>query len=301
MLYAHYIAEHNTSMTEMKNSPDAEIRALYVLSKETVKISEHFNGAFTFADLHWQSFTMGKLHKDDELHQVISVLDTEPRGCRQVRDVTDFYVLWDRRQHDGSLWVSIEPKNSFLPSGVHSVSYYYARFGISYQNAWLVLTKPDDSGELSELSRTTVDHLVSTVAASRTEANTVANYKVTELLHGYNLYCADSDKISVDSDGILTDTASEGDVLSSEGEIDTDDLEDDIDTRPDTTYCEMLAELKELLFAIHKLKKSLGAKRINWTEEMHRNHSAFDDKFRCLSKNPFKYFRNLHTDDFVFD
>ena len=299
MLYAHYRAEHDAYMTEMKTSPDEKIRALYTLSKETVKISEHFKGEFTFADLHWQSFTTGRLHKDDELHQVLSVIETEPLGCRQVREVTDFYVLWDRRQFDGSLWVSIEPKSSFLPSGVHSVSTYYARLNISYQNAWLVLAKPDDSDEISELPRTTVDHLVSTVA-TRTEANTVDNYKVSELLLGNALYSADSDENSTFSDGILTDTASEGDVMSGEGDVDTDDFEKDCDIRPDTTYCEMLAELKVLLFEIHKLKKQLGSKRINWTETMHRNHSEFDNKFRCLSKNPFKYFRNLHKDEFVF-
>lgn len=229
----------------------------------------------------WQSFTDGRIRPVDQLHPIISIIATEPRGCRKVVEVVGFYVLWRKpRIDDGSRWVTFEVKSSLLPSAVHSVKKYYASIGINYGNAWLDLEKPGDLDEtVPEFTPEEIDDLVASVAR-RTIENTV------------------SDAVR---DDLLSTHATEGDdLLPGEGEVDSDDFEHDCDDRPDTTYAEMLVDLKAIFFEVHKLKSMTTNTHIKWTPEMHLQRKRFDEKYVSLSKGPYKWFSRKHRDDFEF-
>ena len=263
---------HDTTLTKLRDSPDLATRSLYELTKTAVNVADFWKGELTFQDVLWQCYLAGRVHKDDELHQVICVVDTEPRGCKNVVAVTGFYVIWLQKQDDSSIWVTFEPKTSFLPSGVHVVSKYYSTIGITYQNSWLVLNAPGDlHDDVGTFTRRDVDELVSSVGR-RSDAATLDNAAVREL---------------------LSDTAFEGELLSDEGEPDFDDFEHDCDDRPDTTNLEMLADLRVILQAILDQKKGLVSKRCNWTPAIEKLKTKFNKKYACLnkSKDPFKHFR----------
>ena len=254
--------------------------ALYNKITTPVNVEKFFRGKYTFNDILWQSFSENRIRLIDQLHPVAQIIDTEPRGCRQVVKVKSFYVLWVQRQSDGSRWVTLEPKTSFLPSGVHSVKKYYASKGIKYGNSWLSLNEPGDLDDFYNFPPTEVDELVASVA--RRTAETTVSADVTNEL--------------------LSDMALEGDeLLSDEGQNDPDCFEDDCDDRADTTELEMLRDLKKICFQVHKLKSMSKASRPKWPSALKLERKKFDVKYFSLSINAYKYFQEQHGSSFVFN
>ena len=285
IFYLHIRDRHDTEISIIKK----EDRPLYNLLTTPVNVEEFFEGRYTFGDIMWQSFTDGRIRPVDQLHPIISIIETEPLGCRKVVEVVGFYVLWKKpRVEDGSRWVTLEDKSSVLPSAVHPVKKYYASIGINYGNSWLDLDKPDDLDDtVPEFTPNEIADLVASVAR-RTVENTV------------------SDEMR---DALFSTHAMEGDdLLPGEGEVDTDDFENDCDDRPDTTEAEklvemkseMLVDLKAIFYEIHKIKVMTTNSHIKWTPELKIQRKRFDKKYACLSKRPYKWFSSKHRDDFEF-
>ena len=161
-----------------------------------------------------------------------SFVPSSPNNCysssKHVKNVTHFFVLWLTRKPNGDLWVTKEPKRSFLPSGTWIVQRYYRANNIDYRNQYLtVLNEPSDLDAADTVfDKSSVNKLVRSVtAAPRTASNTVDDSEILRLTEA---------AVAVGDE-----------LLAGEGETDFDCIENHIDERLDTTEVEIVKALKK--------------------------------------------------------
>ena len=263
---------HKTSMESLKHTN----KKLWLLSKQEVNVTEFWGGKLTFDEILMQN--TGKMCEANRLYQVRQIIATHPRNPKHVINVTHFFVLWLTRKPNGDLWVTKEPKRSFLPSGTWIVQRYYRANNIDYRNQYLtVLNEPSDLDAADTVfDKSSVNKLVRSVtAAPRTASNTVDDSEILRLTEA---------AVAVGDE-----------LLAGEGETDFDCIENDIDERSDTTEVELVKALKKIDRKRAESRLFFRNPRPVWSPVEKLMRKQFEDKF-CTERGLYKYYVGYHAD-----
>ena len=192
--------------------------------------------------------------------------------------MTHFYVLWLTRKPNGDLWVTKEPKRSFLASGTWIAQRYYRANKIDYRNQYLTaLNEPTDlDAATTVFNKSDIHKLIKSVnTAPRTASNTVEDIDIlrsTETLE-----------------------AVDDELLAGEGVTDFDCIEEDIDTRLDTTEVEIVKALRKIEKKRKESRLLSRNPRPVWTEAEKHMRTKFEEKF-CTEKGSYKYYVGIYAD-----
>ena len=243
-------------------------KKLWWLSKQEVNVTEFWGGKLTFDEILMQK--PGKMCEANRLYQVRQIIATHPRNPKHVKNVTHFFVLWLTRKPNGDLWVTKEPKRSFLPSGTWIVNRYYRANNIDYRNQYLtVLNEPSDLDAATVFDtvfdKSSINKLVRSVntAAPRTASNTVDDSEILKLTEA---------AVAVGDE-----------LIAGEGETDFDCIENDIDERLDTTEIELVKELKKIDRKRAESRVFFRNLRPVWSPVEKLMRKQFEEKF-CTEK-----------------